>query len=251
MTKRNVPIREMSMIATGSAIRDLAAADVTTPARMRSTMTAITRSSPKTWSVADAANVPRTARMIRNRLVPRMSRITVDRSCGSARAARQDVRPAERDGLGSDGDRSVAVELGANLRRREVPEDQGRHDRHPESDPGTRELEEREDRLEQGEPRDEHREEASPRLERPEPECRGEPDDAGGDGEPAPDADVLEGGQITERPEPVEADHSEAHEQEAEAGKGGKEADDRDEDGWITHWTPSVDERPLNGWIAK
>ena len=87
MTNRTVPIRKMSMIATVSAMSDLAAADDTSRARMRSRMTATTRSRPKTWSVADDANVPSTARMMRNRLVPRMSRITIDRSYGISRVA--------------------------------------------------------------------------------------------------------------------------------------------------------------------
>src|SRR5436190_7785112 len=80
ITNRTVPIKKMSMIATVFAMRPLAALDDTSPARTRSMMTAATRTRPNTCSVADAMNVPRTARMMRNRLVPRMSRIMAARS---------------------------------------------------------------------------------------------------------------------------------------------------------------------------
>jgi hypothetical protein len=78
MTNKTVPIRKMSMIETVSAMRLLLAADDTCRPRMSSPITANTRRSPNTWSVADARNVPSTARMIRNRLVPRMLRITAE-----------------------------------------------------------------------------------------------------------------------------------------------------------------------------
>ena len=82
ITNRTVPIRKMSMIATVFAIRPLAAVEDTSPALTRSMITAATRIRPKTWSVADATNVPSTARMMRNRLVPRMSRIIVGDGTG-------------------------------------------------------------------------------------------------------------------------------------------------------------------------
>src|SRR4051794_25010321 len=167
MTNRTVPIRKMSMIATVSAIRDLAASDVTAPARMRSTMTAITRSRPKTWRVADAAKVPSTARMIRNRLVPRMSRITTNTSAAAPAHHKRSPATASRDCRRSDRRRRDALECRPDIIRIEVPEDQRGHDRHREADAGPGELEEREDSLEDRDPRDEHREEASPRLQRP------------------------------------------------------------------------------------
>src|SRR4051794_31945450 len=147
MTNRTVPIRKMSMIATVSAIRDLAASDVTAPARMRSTMTAITRSRPKTCRVADAAKVPRTARMIRNRLVPRMSRITTDTSVAAPAHRMGSPAPASGED-GSVRGRFDAVECRPDIIRIEVPQDQRGHDRHREADPGPGELEEREDGLE-------------------------------------------------------------------------------------------------------
>ena len=67
-----------------------------------------------------------------------------------------------------------------------------------------------------------------------------EPDDPGGDRQPAPEPDVLERGQVAERPEPVEADDAQAEEQEAEARERREEAEDRDEDGRVLHESPST-----------
>ena len=93
------------MIPTVSAISVLLAAAVTSPERTSSPTTANTRMSPKTCSVADAMNVPSTARMIRKRLVPRMRRITVRPMVADpadpadpARRGPRPVRPARHAG---------------------------------------------------------------------------------------------------------------------------------------------------------
>ena len=97
-TNRTVPIRKMSMIATVSAMRPLLAADDTSPARMSSAMTAHTRDGARTpgaWPTRGTS--PSTARMMRNRLVPRMSRIIVDDGTGPSTALASPLRCGRRD----------------------------------------------------------------------------------------------------------------------------------------------------------
>ena len=59
------------------------------------------------------------------------------------------------------------------------------------------------------------------------PPAASEPDDARGDREPAPQPDVVEGWQVTECPEPVEADDAQAEEQETEPRERREKAEDR------------------------
>ena len=74
---------------------------------------------------------------------------------------------------------------------------------------------------------------ASPWLECPKAAGREKPDDSGADREPAPEPDAFEGREVAEGPEPVEAEHSQAKEQEAEPREGGEKAEDRDQDGRV------------------
>ena len=101
----------------------------------------------------------------------------------------------------------------------EVPEDQGRHERHREADARARELEERQHGLEEAEPGDDHGEEPCPRLERPQADRREDPDDPDADRQPAPEARGFVLRQVTEDPEPIEPQHSQAEEEKAEPGK--------------------------------
>ena len=103
----------------------------------------------------------------------------------------------------------------------------------PKPRPRARELDEREDRLEQGEARDDLRKQASPWLECPKAAGCEKPHDSGADREPAPEPDAFERREVAEGAEPVEAEHSQAKEQEAEPREGGKEAEDRDQDGRV------------------
>ena len=59
--------------------------------------------------------------------------------------------------------------------------------------------------------------------------------DTRADGEPCPKPALLEGRKVSEDPEPVEAKEPQAQVQPIEAGQGPEEADDRDEDGWVSH----------------
>ncbi len=77
------------------------------------------------------------------------------------------------------------------------------------------------------------RKQASPWLECPQAAGREKPHDSGADREPAPEPGAFERGKVAEGPEPVEAEHSQAKEQEAEPREGGKEAEDRDQDGRV------------------
>ena len=82
-------------------------------------------------------------------------------------------------------------------------------------------------------PGEDLRKEASPRLECPKAAGREKPHDSGADREPAPEPDAFERREVAEDPEPVEAEHSQAKEQEAEPCEGGEEAEDRDQDGRV------------------
>src|SRR5262245_19359989 len=137
-----------------------------------------------------------------------------------------------------DGGRNALAERRLDLGAVQVPEDQDRHDRHPEADAAPRELEEGQDRLEEADARDDHRDRACPALERPETERDEQPGDADGDRQPAPQPDRLDGRNVAEGAEPVEAEDPQAPEQVAEPCEGGKEADDRDQDGWVPHCSP-------------
>ena len=77
------------------------------------------------------------------------------------------------------------------------------------------------------------------------PTGREQPDDPGGDREPAPQPDALVLGQVAEDPEPVEAEDPQAIEQEAESGECREEAEDRNENWGIFHWLPSFKCAPV------
>ena len=97
-----------------------------------------------------------------------------------------------------------------HLSRIHVQDDDQRHDRGGESDAGAGGLEEPEEGLEQREPGDDDREQPRPGLERPEAEGRREPGDAGADGQPTPEAALLERLEVAKDPEPVEAEDPQA-----------------------------------------
>ena len=80
-----------------------------------------------------------------------------------------------------------------------------------------------------------NREDPCPRLECPQPEGGEEPNDPGGDGEPAPQPDIVQSREVAECAEPVEPKDPQAEEQEAEAGERREETEDRDEDGRVLH----------------
>ncbi len=140
-----------------------------------------------------------------------------------------------RRGRGRFGRRVAFGERGTHVGGVQVPQEQGRQERHREADTGPRELEEGEDRLEQRDARDDQREDPCPRLERPQTDGDEEPDDPGEDGEPAPEPDTLDSREVAERPEPVEAEDAQAEEQMTEAGQCSEEAEDRDQDGRVLH----------------
>ena len=74
--------------------------------------------------------------------------------------------------------------------------------------------------------------------------ARRDPEDPGHDREPAPEPDVLEGGQVAKGAEPVEAQDPQAEEQEAEPGERREEADDRDQEIW---WSKRERRGPVAG----
>ena len=117
----------------------------------------------------------------------------------------------------------------------QVPEDEGGHERHREADARAGEMHERESGLEEHEGCHDDRDNSSPRLECPETRGHEQPDDPGGDGEPAPEPDSLEDGKVAERAEPVEAEELDAEEQVTEPGQRREEAEDGDEDGRVLH----------------